>query len=169
MSKRALSTAALLLTSQLAQAELYSGTAQTTANRFIENDILSGANPAFHLPRSAVMDMGRIRGDGLVFDYYHSEDRDVGLRLYIAREDVDARKALTRQMQREGFFEDGDVVLTYHPEWTGTGPYPSVMAGISHAGMMYEEGDGMRNIDMPLNEAQMLDMRSGSGTPSYLE
>lgn len=49
MNYKTMSAAALLLATQLttplARAELYSGTSEVEANRYIENSILSAANP----------------------------------------------------------------------------------------------------------------------------
>jgi hypothetical protein len=154
---------------QAADAAEYDGREQLQANQFVESQLLHDANFAFNLPKSAQLDIGRVRAGDVVFDYFSSTDESIGLRLWIASNDIDDRYELTRRLKAEKFLEDGDVILTFHPEWSDTGPYPSMMAGISHAGMVFEQNGGMRNIDMPLNEDQNLDLRhNGRAVPSYL-
>ena len=60
-----------------------------------------------------------------------------------------SRKNLQRTLSP--LLEEGDIVLSFRSEWAGGGAYPSVQMGISHAGVIYKDGESLANIDYPLN------------------
>lgn len=166
---------------------IYSGksTKFQDANKYIENRILgksssrsSEVSPLpflFAVPKSVQADLGNdFRAQNIVFDYYHSISKDkedknkIGLRLIVVN-NSEQRKSIAQKLGKSGLIQDGDVILTYHPEWGGTGAYPNLMTGISHSGMAFIE-DGtqrVRNIDMPLNQAQNFQEHTAN-SPSYL-
>lgn len=63
--------------------------------------------------------------------------------------------------------QDGDIVLSFRSEWAGGGAYPSVQMGISHAGVIYKDGNSVANIDYPLNAEYVgkLDSKHYKETP----
>jgi len=96
----------------------------------------------------------------LIFNYVHKASHnksitgsDIGLRLFFQKDTSRSnRKQLTRNLKASGLLRDGDIMLTFHPDWGGAGAYTSLMSGISHSGIAYEDGTGaVANLDMPLD------------------
>lgn len=85
-----------------------------------------------------------------------------GLRLIIA-DGAANRSSVTKRLLNSEFLKPGDVVLSFRPEWAGTGAYPHIQLGVSHAGIIYTEGDTAYNLDMPLDETY-----NGAGLKSAL-
>jgi hypothetical protein len=85
-----------------------------------------------------------------------------GLRLVIA-DGAANRASVTKRLMNSEILKPGDVVLSFRPEWAGTGAYPHIQLGVSHAGIIYTEGDTAYNLDMPLDEVY-----NGAGLKSAL-
>lgn len=56
------------------------------------------------------------------------------------------------QQQLAGLVQDGDLILTFRPEWAGGGAYPHVQMGVTHAGVLYKDAGVIKNIDAPMND-----------------
>jgi len=169
-----------LLCSIAISSEVKDGLRNSSANRFVEEEILGKRYPGgivplpyfFNIPKARQINLGRnFRADVIVFDYYHSLTKNrpsrnqIGLRLVMADNARD-RKDIAHALAESGLVKDGDVLLTFHPEWGGTGPYPSLMSGVSHAAMAFIHDGKVQNIDMPLNEEQ--NFQIGTKNRSYL-
>ncbi len=91
----------------------------------------------------------------VVFDYVNSDpqsfrDREVGLRLLGALDQN--RRAAAKALAESGMIQDGDIILSYRPNWYGTIRYGSVQLGVSHSGFLYIDSDGLlKNLDLPLD------------------
>lgn len=55
------------------------------------------------------------------------------------------------QQQLAGVIQEGDLVLSFRPEWNGGGSYPHIQMGISHTGLMYMDAGQLANVDSPMN------------------
>ncbi|MCB0415077.1 MAG: hypothetical protein KDD50_12135 [Bdellovibrionales bacterium] len=151
-----------LIHSSLASAAYFNGNDRQDVNNFIGSKILYDLPYVFNMPLDSLKSASGIQTDDIIFDYKDDESHKIGLRLYMVPEDISGRQAMVNSMKQKGLLQDGDVILTFHPEWGHTGPYPSVMTGISHAGLVFTDKDGqMKNIDMPLNQEQNVDVRNG--------
>lgn len=63
-----------------------------------------------------------------------------------------ARRDMAKKLAASGELRDGDVVLTFRPELAGTMAYPHIQMGVTHAGLVYTDGNGTAfNIDSPLD------------------
>ena len=84
-----------------------------------------------------------------LIDFKHpdAKDKDVGLRLIVAK-----RSGLAKRLGQSGLIETGDILLTFRSEWGGSGAYPNVQMGVSHAGVAYIKDGVLHNLDNPLNE-----------------
>lgn len=85
-----------------------------------------------------------------VIDYrYPGTNNNLGLRFYVA--ESANRNVAVERMIKSGFLQTGDVVLSYRPEWSNTGPYYHVQMAVSHAGIIIVDGKQIINRDMPLD------------------
>lgn len=80
------------------------------------------------------------------------ESSPVGLRLIRVKAERAERRELSRKLVAQGALKDGDVLLTFHPEWARTSPYQHFQLGISHSGIVFTEDGVAHNLDMPLDE-----------------
>ena len=98
-----------------------------------------------------------------LIDFKHPDAKggDVGLRLVVAK-----RAGLAQRLGKSGLVETGDLLLTFRAEWGGTGAYPNVQMGISHAGVAYIKNGVLHNIDNPLN-AEYLGARGELNSEHY--
>jgi hypothetical protein len=55
------------------------------------------------------------------------------------------------QTTLSGLVQDGDIVLSFRPEWSYTGSYPHVQMGVSHAGIIYTNNGKIYNVDNPMD------------------
>ena len=55
------------------------------------------------------------------------------------------------QQQIAGIVKEGDLVLSFRPEWNGGGSYPHIQMGVSHSGIMLKDAGGLANIDAPMD------------------
>tara|TARA_B100000749_G_scaffold280898_1_gene280823 strand:+ start:16362 stop:18065 length:1704 start_codon:yes stop_codon:yes gene_type:complete len=157
-----------------AMAITYDGSEKKDANQYIEQNLLDGLPFTFTIPKAAQLDlsssqMNRIESDrdAALFEFRHSASDKTGMRLYITNNKPRERSGIIKSLQEKGLIQSGDVVLKFHPEWGFTGGYPTVMAGISHAGFLYEDGGKIYNADMPLNNSFNRDMLN-SRRPSQM-
>ncbi|MCB0393807.1 MAG: hypothetical protein KDD25_04580 [Bdellovibrionales bacterium] len=80
---------------------------------------------------------------------------DIGLRIFgLNRERP--RKENSARLARTGILKNGDILLSFRPEWFETLKYSHIQLGVSHAGMVYidRESDGkdyVKNLDMPMD------------------
>lgn len=86
------------------------------------------------------------------------ESKDVGLRMIAIRQTGVkaaqkriARNDMARQLASSGVLQDGDVVLTFRPEFAGSLPYPHIQMGVTHASLTYIKNGIAHNVDSPLN------------------
>ncbi|MBT4762096.1 MAG: hypothetical protein HOO06_10395 [Bdellovibrionaceae bacterium] len=167
----------VILGSSVLKADKFDGRDHTKTNTYINDVILEDLPYLFTVPLNAYAKDTVNPDKDVLFQYIHEnsgkkENQKIGLKLYFVNKKLEQRKDVAAKLHKSNFVKDGDVLLTYHPEWGFTGPYTSVMTGISHAGMAYVSDGKIANIDMPLNESMNLDIRSsfsGSTPPkSYL-
>lgn len=85
-----------------------------------------------------------------LIDFKHPDAKghqgDVGLRLIVAK-----RAGFGQRMAKTGLIQTGDIILTFRPEWGGSGSYPNIQMGISHTGLAYVKDGIARQLDIPLN------------------
>jgi hypothetical protein len=86
-----------------------------------------------------------------LIDFKHPEaikaKAGVGLRLVVSK-----RAGLAQRLAKSGLVQTGDLLLTFRAEWGGTGAYPNVQMGISHAGVAYVKDGAVHNIDNPMDQ-----------------
>lgn len=75
-----------------------------------------------------------------------------GLRFFALPDTPENRKSVVDSLHREDLLTDGDVALTFRPNWKGTMAYPHIQMGISHAALIYTTGGKAYNLDQPLDE-----------------
>jgi hypothetical protein len=80
------------------------------------------------------------------------DSNEVALRLLVMHDNENTRRTAAKKLFEAGLLKDGDVVLTFHPGWANTMPYPHIQMGISHTGTIFTKDDKAFNIDMPLDE-----------------
>lgn len=132
-------------------------------------DIPDTAEPIKNLPSSPA----------ILFNYRHTRkertpDKQLGLRLLV----VNGSRPRTESSQvlaDTGLIQDGDVLLSFRPEWYETLRYSHIQLGVSHAGVAYVDraADGKRhiyNLDMPLDEETVgADKKSRLSSKHYLD
>lgn len=106
----------------------------------------------FGIPASARATIPKdIKTTDRLIEFRHPDakgsDADIGLRLYVTK-----RSNLAKRLAQSGLFQTGDLLLTFRPEWGGTGAYPNIQMGISHTGFAYIEDGQLHNLDNPMNE-----------------
>ncbi len=94
----------------------------------------------------------------VVFDYVDSnpsgpEYQKVGMRLLAVRDD--SRQNAAKSLAASGLIQDGDIILTFRPNWFPSIRYGSVQLGVSHAGMAYIEGGYLKNLDLPMDDVHV--------------
>lgn len=143
------------------QAKVYQAKDYPAANQVVDQ-IMKSPSWFMMIPEKRYLKVSdKTAQDEIVFDYVHEisqkssdpEKNAVGLRLYFQNDSAQSRKELTKKLKKAGLLQDGDVMLTFHPDWGGAGGYPSIMTGISHSGIAYEDGDSVANLDMPLDNS----------------
>ena len=75
-----------------------------------------------------------------------------GLRYILVRDAKDVRDSIAHALYAKGLLADGDVVLTFRPDWADTMAYPHIQMRISHSGIIHTRGGRTYNLDMPLDE-----------------
>lgn len=102
------------------------------------------------LPASARLPLSNIPAtqDKLI-DFQHPDgvgaQGDVGLRVVIAK-----RAGMGRRLAQAGLLQTGDILLTFRPEWGGSGAYPNIQMGVSHTSLVYVKDGVAYHIDIPL-------------------
>jgi hypothetical protein len=156
-----------LLTLAIASTISFSALAQNLAlSPVVRNKILNEAKELpvfFTTTQDGMLDLPKSLEDQMIpFQHALSETSPVkaGLRFMpVSRRNL--QKTLAPILQ------DGDIVLSFRSEWAGGGAYPSVQMGISHAGVIYKDGNDVANIDYPLNDEYVgkLDAKHYKETP----
>ena len=115
--------------------------------------------PFFALPRSATnvnnvpntYEFSDATGSDELFYLEHPKSTNssnpIGLRLYIAERTPD----VARRLARSGFVKDGDVIVSFRPDWGTSGPYTQAQMGQTHAGLAYIENGVVKNVEHPLD------------------
>lgn len=114
-----------------------------------------------HLP----LKNSNVSNTGPVYVLNYKEGREsrgeaLGLRLLVVQGKED-RLRNSQKLAESGIFENGDVVLSFRPEWFGSLKYSHVQLGVSHAGLLYIEEDQktgkkyLKNLDMPMDEVHV--------------
>jgi hypothetical protein len=114
----------------------------------------------FSAPRSAWADQialqpGPIQGiDAVVVEGWSKEMpvNSAGLRFVVVPDTAATRDSIAQKLYERGLLADGDVVLTFRPDWADTMAYPHVQMGISHSGVIYTRSNRVYNLDEPLTE-----------------
>ncbi len=126
---------------------------QFTFDESVNKDVARklGIPVYFALPASARAPLpSDIDISAKLIDFKHPDaigaEGDIGLRLVVVR-----RAGMARRLARSGLIKTGDLLLTFRPEWGGTGAYPNIQMGISHTGLAYIKGGEVHNLDNPLN------------------
>ncbi|MEO5914806.1 MAG: hypothetical protein ABIS50_11265 [Luteolibacter sp.] len=92
-----------------------------------------------------------------------------GLRFVVLPDTPPNRTAACRMLSSKGLLEDGDVVLTFRPDWADTMAYPHIQMGISHSGFIHTRNGTAYNLDMPLDEEFNKAFNSELNSKHYLE
>lgn len=77
-----------------------------------------------------------------------------GLRLVVVKKE-ESRATSSARLAGSGLVKTGDIILSYRKEWSGTGAYPHVQLGVSHAALALVENGQLFNVDMPLDQDYM--------------
>ncbi|MBK9072420.1 MAG: hypothetical protein IPL79_15680 [Myxococcales bacterium] len=62
-----------------------------------------------------------------------------------------AREDMSRQLAKAGVLQDGDIALTFRPEFAGSMAYPHIQMGVTHASLVYTKNGAAFNVDSPLD------------------
>lgn len=62
-----------------------------------------------------------------------------------------AREDMSRQLGKAGVLQDGDIALTFRPEFAGSMAYPHIQMGVTHASLVYTKNGVAYNVDSPLD------------------
>jgi len=87
---------------------------------------------------------------------------DLGLRVIAVKQGPtlanrkSARRSMATTLGPAKVLQTGDIVLSFRPELAGTMAYPHIQQGITHAGLVIADEDGVVfNIDSPLDADHM--------------
>jgi hypothetical protein len=113
----------------------------------------------FAVPKASVN--VTLNRDGYSFPTMWNPSTEVdsaGLRLIVVKEAGQAgaqkkvaHEDMARQLARAGVLLDGDIALSFRPEYANTKPYPHLQMGVTHASLVYTENGEAKNIDSPLD------------------
>ena len=77
-------------------------------------------------------------------------DLPAGLRYIVVPDTANTRDSLSAALAGANLLADGDVALTFRPDWADTMAYPHIQMGVSHAAVIRTDNVTAYNIDMPL-------------------
>lgn len=98
----------------------------------------------------------------------YATESSAGLRMVVLPEDKLRRGEVMDALMDARVLVAGDVILTFRPEWVRTMPYPHIQMGISHAGLVRDDGK-CRNLDIPLDADYNRNFDSQMDSVSYLK
>lgn len=81
----------------------------------------------------------------------------VGYRLIPFGPSAADRRTSAKKLAELGLVKDGDVLLSFRPEWVGTAAYANIQMGISHTGLALIRNGMVHSVETPLNYSSNLD------------
>jgi hypothetical protein len=117
----------------------------------IREKVLEAAKPLpvfFTVPETAMLPVPAAARTRFI-DYTHPRSAQARVKTGLRFLPVNRARV---QQQLAGLVQDGDLILTFRPEWVGGGAYPHVQMGVTHAGVIYKDGGQIKNVDAPMND-----------------
>lgn len=109
----------------------------------------------FMIPKNKWADVGT--GSSALTEISNAQIPSVGYRVIPFGGSAGDRKASAKKLAELGIVKDGDVLLSFRPEWVGTAAYANIQMGISHTGLALIRNGMVHSVESPLNYSSNLD------------
>lgn len=121
----------------------------------------------------SIPDPGLITSNGgRIRNLEHSENSNACLRILQLPQSLKATKSAARILAESGAVQNGDILLSFRPEWSRTNAYGNLQLGLSHTGLALIDPRGGRKtvhtIESPINYSSNLNYSGHYGDLDFI-